>query len=73
MTDQEFCEIKHSLIQGSRMILQRLEKGAKADADVEISLTTVGEYADIMKDISEVVKNVAKSHHYLSKHSTKML
>lgn len=73
MTDQEIHEIQHTLTQGSRMVLQRLEKGARADEGKEICLTTLGEYADIMKDISEVLKNIAKSHHYFSKNSAKMV
>jgi hypothetical protein len=73
MTDQEFNELCNSLSQGSKMLLQRLERGARSDENVEISLTTLGEYADIMKDISEVIKNLSKAHHYRSKYSTKML
>ncbi len=73
MTDAEYCELKHSLIQGSRMILQKLEKGARADENVEISLNTVSMYADVMKDISEVIKNLSKSSYYRTKFSSKML
>lgn len=42
-------------------------------AGIAMSATALGEYADIMKDISEVIKNLSKAHHYRSKYSTKML
>lgn len=73
MTDAEFCEIEHSLVSGSRMILERIEKAARADEKNEIALCTIGEYTDIMKDVSEIVMNMSKANHLRSEHSTKMV
>jgi hypothetical protein len=35
------------------------------------SLEELGEMSDITKDMSEVLKNIAKTHYYLSEHSIK--
>lgn len=73
MTHEEYCTIERQLITGSRMILDRIERAARAEEKSEISLETVGEYADIMKDLSEVLKNVTKAHYYNSEPSAKMI
>lgn len=73
MTDSEFIEIKHTLTSGSRMILQKIEKAAKEDENSPVSLSVLGEYADIMKDISETVKNMCKASYYRQEHSDKMI
>ena len=69
MTNEEINDIKCRLHKGMDMILDKAEQIARSEE--KWSLEEVMYMSDITKDMSEVLKNIAKTHYYLSEHSIK--
>ena len=63
----EMC--KERIHKGMRMVMDKAEKIAREET--EWSIEELGMMSDITKDMSEVLKNIAKTHYYLSEHSIK--
>ena len=70
MTSEERMKLYSDFHSGVRMMMDKLEKIARAD--VAMTLSEMGELADIMKDLSCVEKNIAKAHHCYSEKSDKV-
>lgn len=70
MTHDERMKLYSDFHSGVRMMMDKLEKIARAD--VAMTLSEMGELADIMKDLSCVEKNIAKAHHCYSEKSDKV-
>jgi hypothetical protein len=60
-------EYKKRICAGISMVLEKSEKIGREKR--EWSLEEVGEMSDIVKDMSEALKDIAKTHYYLSEHS----
>ena len=69
MTSEEVKEIKCKIHKGMDMILDKSEQIARSEE--KWSLEEVMYMADITKDMSETLKNLAKTNYYLSEHSIK--
>lgn len=69
MTSEEVKEIKSKIHKGMDMILDKSEQIARSEE--KWSLEEVMYMADITKDMSETLKNLAKTNYYLSEHSIK--
>ena len=69
MTDEEMEMCKERIHKGMRMVMDKAEKIAREEA--EWSIEELGMMSDITKDMSEVLKNMAKTHYYLCEHSMK--
>lgn len=69
MTSEEIKDIKCRLHKGMDMILEKTEQIARSED--KWSLEEVMYMSDITKDMSEVLKNMAKTHYYMSEHSIK--
>ena len=70
MTTEERMKLYGDFHSGVRMMMDKLEKIARAD--VAMTLSEMGELADIVKDLSCVEKNIAKAHHCYSEKSDKV-
>lgn len=64
-------EYKKRICAGISMVLEKSEKIGREKR--EWSLEEVGEMSDIVKDMSEALKDIAKTHYYLSEHSIEKL
>lgn len=60
-------EYKKRICAGISMVLEKSEKIGREKR--EWSLEEVGEMSDIVKDMTEALKDIAKTHYYLSEHS----
>lgn len=60
-------EYKRKICSGIEMVLEKSEKIGREKR--EWTLYEVGEMSDIVKDMSEALKDIAKTHYYLSGHS----
>ena len=69
MTSEEVKEIKSKIHKGMDMILDKSEQIARSEE--KWSLEEVMYMSDITKDMSETLKNLAKTNYYLSEHSIK--
>lgn len=69
MTGEEMEMCKERIHKGMRMVMDKAEKIAREET--EWSIEELGMMSDITKDMSEVLKNIAKTHYYLSEHSIK--
>lgn len=69
MTSEEIKDIKCRLYKGMDMILEKTEQISRSED--KWSLEEVMYMSDITKDMSEVLKNMAKTHYYMSEHSIK--
>lgn len=68
MTEAEVNDCKERIHKGMKMVMDKAEKIGKEE---EFSMEEVGMMADIVKDMSESLKNLAKTHHLLAEHSIK--
>lgn len=62
MTHEERMVVREKVEFKSADLLERLERFCLEN--IGLTLSQMGEVADIIKDISEVEKNLAKAHHY---------
>lgn len=69
MTNDEFEACKERIHKGMQMVLEKAEHIGRTET--MWSMEELGEMSDITKDMSEVLKNIAKTHHYLSEHPIK--
>jgi hypothetical protein len=69
MTNEEIEMCKEKIHKGMQMVLEKAEHIGRTET--MWSLAELGEMSDITKDMSEVLKNIAKTHYYLSEHSIK--
>lgn len=69
MTNEDFEECKEKIHKGMKMVLEKAEHIGRTET--MWSMEELGEMSDITKDMSEVLKNMAKTHYYLSEHSIK--
>lgn len=69
MTTEERMKLYDDFHSGVRMMMDKLEKVARAD--VAMTLSEMGEIADIMKDLAMTEKGIAKAHHCYSEKSDK--
>ena len=67
MTSEERKKLYDDFHSGVRMMMDKLEKVSRAKDSMTIS--EMGEIADIMKDLSVVEKSIAKAHHCYSEKS----
>lgn len=70
MTNEERRKLYSDFHSGVRMMMDKLEKIARAD--VAMTLSEMGEIADIMKDLAMTEKGIAKAHHCYSEHDDKL-
>lgn len=66
MTHEERIAMRDMVEHKSVDLLSRLERFCSENAG--LTLPQMGEVADMLKDISEVEKNLAKAHHYEKEH-----
>lgn len=69
MTNDEMEVCKEKIHKGMLMVLEKAEHIGRTET--MWSLEELGEMSDITKDMSEVLKNLAKTHYYLAEHSIK--
>ena len=69
MTSEEVKEIKCKIHKGMDMILDKAEQIGRSEE--KWILEEVMYMSDITKDMSETLKNLAKTNYYLSEHSIK--
>lgn len=69
MTNEEIEMCKEKIHKGMQMVLEKAEHIGRTES--MWSLEELGEMSDITKDMSEALKNIAKTHYYLSEHSIK--
>jgi hypothetical protein len=69
MTGEEMEMCKERIHKGMRMVMDKAEQIAREET--EWSIEELGMMSDITKDMSEAMKNIAKTHYYLSEHSIK--
>lgn len=67
MTQEDMNKHKERICDGLEMYLEKLEKIGKEKK--EWSLRELGEVSDIVKDMAEAYKDLAKAHYYLSERS----
>lgn len=60
-------ELKAKIYSGLDMVLEKAEKIGKVKA--EMTIDELGKMSDILKDVSEAHKNMAKAHMIYSEHS----
>ncbi|MBO7712628.1 MAG: hypothetical protein J6S85_03945 [Methanobrevibacter sp.] len=70
MTNEERTKLYSDFHSGVRMMMDKLEKIARAD--VAMTLSEMGEIADIMKDLAMTEKGIAKAHYCYSEHDDKL-
>lgn len=67
MTNEERTKLYSDFHSGVRMMMDKIEKiSREKDA---WTLSEMGCLADIMKDMAETEKSIAKAHHYYSEYS----
>lgn len=66
MTSEDKSKIMSSLVSGMSMLVDKLETVGRSKS--EWTMSEMGCIADIMKDISETYKNIAKAHSLYSVH-----
>jgi hypothetical protein len=69
MTNEDIEMCKEKIHKGMQMVLEKAEHIGRTES--MWSMEELGEMADITKDMSEALKNIAKTHYYLSEHSIK--
>jgi hypothetical protein len=67
MTAEEKQELCNRLTSGMLMITEKLTEIGKAKSGW--TLDEMGKVSDIIKDVSETHKNLAKAHHLYAEHS----
>lgn len=67
MTNEDKSKIMSALVSGMSMLVDKLETVGRSKS--EWTMGEMGCLADIMKDISETYKNIAKTHYLYSEHS----
>lgn len=70
MSREELKKMQEDLHKGVRMFLDKLEKVGREKTDW--TLCEMGQVADIMKDLSTVEKDIAKTHMLMSEHSSEV-
>ena len=60
-------ELKRRICSGINMVSEKAEKIGREKR--EWSLVELGEISDIVKDMSQALKDIAKAHYYMSEHS----
>lgn len=68
MTKEEYCAMHDKMVETVKMGFDRLHK--RFSDGKEMQLDDLGKYVDIMKDLSEVEKNVAKARYFDAEHHT---
>lgn len=66
MTHEERMAVREKVERKSADLLERLERFCSETSG--LTLSQMGEVADMLKDISEVEKNLAKAHHLEREH-----
>lgn len=66
MTKEEICAMREKMVETVKIGFDRLH--ARFSDAKEMQLEDLCKYADIMKDLSEVEKNVAKARYYDGAH-----
>lgn len=69
MTGEEMEMCKERIHKGMKMVMDKAEQIAREET--EWSIEELGMMSDITKDMSEAMKNMAKTHYYLCEHSMK--
>lgn len=69
MTNEDIEICKDKIHKGMQMVLEKAEHIGKTET--MWSIEELGMMSDVTKDMSEVLKNIAKTHYYLSEHSIK--
>lgn len=67
MANEDKSKIMSALVSGMSMLVDKLELVGRNKS--EWTMSEMGCVADIMKDISETYKNIAKTHYLYSEHS----
>lgn len=60
-------ELRKKICSGIDMVIEKSEKISREKK--EWSLAELGEMSDIVKDLAESLKDIAKAHYYFSEHS----
>ena len=68
MTKEEYCAMHDKMIETAKIGFDRLHK--RLSDGKEMQLDDLSKYADIMKDLSEVEKNVAKACYFDAEYHT---
>jgi hypothetical protein len=63
MTSEERKEMHHSMYSGAKMILECLEKHGRSAE--KVTWQEIMNMSDVLKDLSEMEKNLAKAEHYM--------
>ncbi len=69
ISNEDIEKCKDKIHNGMRMVLEKAEHIGKTET--MWSIEELGMMSDVTKDMSEVLKNIAKTHYYLSEHSIK--
>jgi hypothetical protein len=69
MTNEDYEVCKEKIYKGMQMVLEKAEHIGRTET--MWSMEELSLMSDITKDMSEVLKNMAKTHYYLSEHSVK--
>lgn len=69
MTYEEYNMYQEKIHKGMEMVLEKAEAIGKAEEKWSVDELMV--MSDIVKDMSETLKNLTKTHHMLSEHSIK--
>ena len=70
MTNEERMKLYDDFHAGVRMMMDKIEKAARSES--VMTLSEMGELADIMKDLAMTEKGIAKAHHCYSEKSDKV-
>lgn len=69
MTNEDIEMCKEKIHKGMQMVLEKAEHIGRTET--MWSMDELSAMSDITKDMSESLKNIAKTHYYLSEHSIK--